>query len=144
LKKRILITLLFGLVGLFITGCSQKMEPAQTISWEDLNKPEYQQQYVAVDGYLKIPKSIMANDTMTLPLYKDAEDESQKVTLSVAVGDGNNQAELPPKDYKESDFKLRANDGTLVASNSRIKVSGRLVVSGETTLLMGPLVIEKP
>jgi hypothetical protein len=135
--------MLSSLVIFLMTGCSQKLEPAQSISWEDLNKAEYNQKRVVLDGYLKVPTSVMATDTMTLPLHQDLQEESKKVTLSVKVGEGNNQAEMPPKNFKESDLKVRANDGAIIAANSRIRVSGKLVVSGKVTLLMGPLSIEK-
>lgn len=136
-------SLAFLLLLLCLNGCSKAPEPGRDITWEDLTKQENQQQRVAVTGVLKVPTSIMASDTMLLPLYQTEAEDSPKVNCSVKLGSGPNMAETPPKNYKESDLVLLDKDGNRVSPNSKIKVSGKLVVSGETTLLMGPLVVEK-
>ena len=135
--------LVFLLLVLCLQGCSKAPEPGPDVAWEDLTKQENQQQRVTVTGILKVPTSIMASDTMLLPLYQTEAEDSPKVNCSVKIGSGPNMAETPPKNYKESDLVLLDKDGNQVSPNSKLKVSGKLVVSGETTLLMGPLVIEK-
>lgn len=133
----------FLLLLLCVASCSQPPEPGPDVSWDDLTKQENQQQRVAVTGFLKVPTSIMATDTMLLPLHQTEEDESPKVSCSVKIGSGPNMAETPPKNYKESDLVLLDKDGNRVAPNSKIKVTGKLVAGEATTLLMGPLLIEK-
>ena len=61
-------SLAFLLLLLCLNGCSKAPEPGRDITWEDLTKQENQQQRVAVTGALKVPTSIMASDTMLLPL----------------------------------------------------------------------------
>ena len=66
-----------------------------------------------------------------------------KVPFSTKIGTGNNQVEALPKNFSESDFKVHANDGTLLEPNQKIRVSGKVIGSGESTVLFGPVVIEK-
>lgn len=90
-----------------------------------------------------LPKSVMATDTLLLPLRENPESETPVVKLSTKIGSGNNQIEAFPKKYTESDFKLKDKDGNLLAPESKIRVSGKLIGDQKAWILMGPLLIEK-
>lgn len=134
--------ILLVLTLLFI-GCAKEPEPATPITWDQISG-DYLKRRVSLEGYLAVPRSVMATDTMLLPLKQNLEDEeAAKIRFSTKIGSGSNQVEKLPKGYKESDLKLRSKDGELVAPNSKLRVSGKLIGDEKAWVLMGPLVVEK-
>jgi len=90
-----------------------------------------------------LPASVMATDTMLLPLRQNLEEKEPVVRCSTKIGNGKNKVEAFPKKYTEDDFKLRDNIGELVPLNSKVRISGKLIGSPGSFVLFGPLVIKR-
>lgn len=101
------------------------------------------EQRVSLEGYFQIPTSVLASDTMLLPMTEKPGGEGGKVPFSTRIGSGNNQVESLPDDFKETDIKVHANDGSLLSKDQKIRVTGKLVGNGDSTILFGPVMIEK-
>ena len=135
---------LFILAMFLIVGCaSEPPEPATPITWDQISG-DFVQRRVSLEGFVTVPRSVMATDTMLLPLWQELEnEEAQKISFSTKIGSSKNQVEAFPKKYQESDFKLHGNDGELIPAGSKIRISGKLIGDEKAWVVMGPLVIEK-
>lgn len=130
-------------VLLLLGGCVKPPEPGTPVTWEAVGKGEMREQRVSLEGYFQIPKSMMATDTVLLPLYEKPDGEGMKVPFSTRIGSGNNEIESLPKEFTEADFKVHSSDGSLVSKNQKLRVSGKLIGTKESTILYGPVLIEK-
>jgi uncharacterized RDD family membrane protein YckC len=82
-------------------------------------------QPVILVGRLTLFSSTLCSDTCGL-LLENPEKPTQKITIFVPVGDGNNQMKPLPDSYTKSDIQVRLDDGTLAVIGYRIRVTGRI------------------
>jgi len=82
-------------------------------------------QPVILVGRLTLFASTFCSDTCGL-LLENPGNPSQKVTIFVPVGDGNNQMKSLPDSYTKSDIQVRLDDGTLAVIGYRMRVTGRV------------------
>lgn len=111
---------------LFLVGCSH---PATTpMTFDTAADAANNGQMVSIEGYARLPVSGIINDTMLIDLHQTADEKSPHIGIDVPIGSGANHLEEPPKDYKDSDMKLHASDGSLIAPTDKVRVSGELNV----------------
>ena len=80
---------------------------------------------------------------MLLDLRETPDPKAKFVPVSLRVGSSANQVEKPPKDYTDKDLKVRANDASLIDSNQKVRVSGKLIYSPSSSILFAPVDIQK-
>ena len=83
-------------------------------------------QTIAVEGYLRLPDSLMGSDSVDLLLYPNPEFTGEPVGVTMLFGDGPNRAENITSSYHDSDLKVHLADGRLVPFGTRVRVSGRM------------------
>jgi hypothetical protein len=84
--------------------------------------------FVNIEGYLQMPEMIYT-DGQSGQVYlieRPYQRHGRNIAVSVKTGDCNNCMEGLPKEYKRADFKLKADDGSPIGLNERVRVSGRL------------------
>lgn len=124
-------------------GCSSPPPPATPMQWDNFNVQANHDKQISLEGYMRLPVAAMVSDTMLIDLYQKPERQGKSVPVSMRIGSGKNQVEKPPKDYKDSDFKLHANDGSLVGMGDKVRVSGKLIYSPSSSILFGPVDVQK-
>jgi len=82
-------------------------------------------QPVILVGRLTLFSSTFCNNTCGL-LLENPDKPTQKITIFVPVGDGNNQMKPLPESYTKSDIQVRLDDGTLAVIGYRIRVTGKV------------------
>ena len=144
-QKHIINWKLLGLAALLLAGCASAPPPATPVSWKDFNSQANHDKQVSLEGYPRLPAAALVSDTMLIELHEQADGKGTNVSFSIPIGSSANQVEQPPKDYKETDLKLHANDGSLVGLESKIRVSGKLLYStgGKGTILFAPVDVQK-
>lgn len=134
--------LLAALSGL-ILGCSSAPPPATPMTFATWNVKANDKKQISLEGYVRLPAAAMVSDTMLLELHEKPEGKSSYVDFSTRIGSGKNEVEKPPKDYTDKDLKLHANDGSLVGPQDKVRVSGKMVYSPSTSILFGPVDVQK-
>jgi hypothetical protein len=81
---------------------------------------------VAVEGYLRFPNSFKGERSAVLRLYKTPDFRFAPVGVQMEIGNGANQFELPPKQYKDSDLKVHLANGQVVGTGTKVRVSGSI------------------
>ena len=117
------------LLGLLLVACASPPPPATPMTFESADAQANHQKQISLEGYMSLPVAALVSDTMLIDLYEKPGKQGRCVSVSCRIGSGKNCVEKPPKDYKESDFKLHANDGSLVSSDAKVKVAGKLLWS---------------
>lgn len=136
---------LLALAALLVAGCSSPPPPATPVAWKDFNSQAYNDKQISLEGYVRLPAAAMISDTMLLELHEQQDGKGANVSFSTRIGSSANQVEKPPESYKESDLKLHANDGSLVAASDKVRVAGKLIYAsgGNGTILMAPIDVQK-
>jgi len=136
---------LFAVAALLVAGCSSPPPPATPVNWKDFNSQANNDKQVSLEGYVRLPAAALISDTMLLELHEQQDGKGANVSFSTYLGSSANQVEKPPENYKETDLKLHANDGSLVAAGDKVRVAGKLIYAsgGNGTILMGPIDVQK-
>jgi hypothetical protein len=143
MDKRLLLGLIGGLVVLATVGCSSPPPPATPMTWTNYNTQANNDKQISLEGYARLPVAGLVSDTMLVELYEQPDGKGAFIPFSTRIGSSANQVEKPPENYTQSDFKLHANDGSLVGLNDKIRVSGKLVYSPSTSILFEPIEVVK-
>jgi len=130
-------------LALLLWGCSSPPPPATPMQWDNFNVQSNGDKQISLEGYMKLPSAALISDTMLVELYEKPEGKGKMVPVSLRIGSSANQVEKPPKDYKDSDLKLHANDGSMVGLSDKVRVSARLVYSPSSSILYQPVDIQK-
>lgn len=130
------------LLAVLSVGCSAP-PPATPMQWDNYNVQANHEKQISLEGYMKLPVAAMVSDTMLVDLWEKAEGKGRCLPVSLRIGSGANQVEKPPKDYKDSDMKVHAKDGSLVGMGDHVRVSGKLIFSTSSSILFAPVEIEK-
>lgn len=126
-----------------VVGCSSPPPPATPMTFDTFNVQANNDKQISLEGYMRLPVAAMVSDTMLVDLYDNPDGKGKAVPVSIYVGSGKNQVEKPPKDYTDKDFKLHANDGSLVTMKDKVRVSGKLVYSPSSSIFYKPIDIQK-
>ena len=130
--------------SLLCAACSSPPPPATPQTFANYNTKANDQKQISLEGYLRLPVSAMISDTMLLDLVETPVSKGKEVPVSLYIGSSANQVEKPPKDYTNKDLKVRANDGSLIEANQKVRVSGKLIYSPSGgSILFKPVDIQK-
>ena len=131
-------------IALTAIGCSSPPPPATPVTWDGYKVQQNHEKQISLEGYIRLPAAAMVSDTMLLELRKDTSSKEPNLSFSTRVGSGANQVEKPPKDYSDKDLKVRANDGSLIEPNQKVRVSGKFIFSPSGgSILFAPIDIQK-
>lgn len=130
-------------LAMLLWGCSSPPPPATPVTWTDFNVQANHDKQISLEGYVRLPAAALVSDTMLVELYEHEDGKGKPLSFSVRIGSGANQVEKPPKDYKENDLKLHANDGSLVGLQEKVRVEGKLVFSPSSSILFAPINVQK-
>ncbi len=83
-------------------------------------------QYIAVDGYLRLPASLDSSRTVMLRLYPDPSFRGTPIGVQMRFGDGPNQVHKITSSYRDSDLMVHLADGKVIPFGTRVLVSGRM------------------
>lgn len=129
---------------LFLTACQQAegglagmdslgdaVADVESIALSAAFDKAHQGKLVQVEGYLQLPKSMIAvRDTAQIDLYERPDQRrGQAVTAKLAMGDCSNCMARLPASYTRNDLKIRDKNGAVVQVNERVRLTGRLLVS---------------
>jgi len=134
---------------LLVAGCSTPPPPPATpMTYQTINAQSNHEKQVSLEGYPRLPSMTMVSDTINLEIHEKPDGQGAKSHFKPKLGSGKNNCERPPKDYKDTDLKLHANDGTVVGINDKIRVAGKAHWSKTTkgedfVILMAPIDIQK-
>jgi len=82
---------------------------------------------LSLEGYLDFPSSFKSSEPSIMMRLRPAFDSRATVVgVSVQLGSGPNQVELPPKQFTPADIKLHAGDGKLAGFRDKVRVSGTM------------------
>jgi len=122
----------------FDTVCDAKYDPV-------MEKGLHVTKKVALEGYLVNRSSMkVCSDTCDIDLYEKPEGKGRRVNIDVPVGDGKNQFERLPKNFKNEDVKLHTQDGKVVGVGAKVRVTGGRAPTGsrQTCALWAVTLIE--
>ncbi len=82
-------------------------------------------QYIAVDGYLRLPASLDSSRTVMLRLYPDPSFGGTPIGVQMHFGDGPNEVHKINSSYYDSDLRVHLADGKVIPFRARVRVSGQ-------------------
>lgn len=85
-------------------------------------------QQIAVEGYLRLPDTLISRSSVELRLYRDLGFRSRPIGVIMAFGDGPNEAARIVAPYHDQDLKVHLADGLLVPFRTRVRVSGKMAI----------------
>src|SRR5262245_1355375 len=101
---------------------------------------------LAVEGYLRWPKSFTGTTSAVLRLYSAADASGSPIGVQIRIGKEPNQLELPPKQYNDRDLKVHLAGGDVAGVETKVRVSGNLyfpTVSQDFTCALENPLVEK-
>ena len=81
---------------------------------------------IAVEGYLRLPRSLDSTKSVMLRLYPDPSFKGAPVGVPVLFGDRPNEARKISSAYHDEDLRVHLADGSTVPFGTRVRVSGRM------------------
>jgi len=136
-------TLVTASLACAILGCSSPPPPATPKTFANFNTQENNDKQISLEGYLRMPVAAMVSDTMLVDLFEKPDGKDKPVPVQLRIGSSANCVEKPPKNYSDKDFKVHANDGSLVSPDQKVRVSGKLIYSPSSSILFSPVDIQK-
>ena len=136
---------LLTFTALALAACSQ--QPAEPVAFAEVCAAGTDKKTVVTEGYLRPGVTIMCSNTGGGPVtcglsLFDPQGGESKMSAYVEEGTGANEVEKPASGYKKGDLKLRADDGSLVGPQDRLRVTGR-VTNGNNVCFLNVSKIEK-
>jgi len=137
---------------LWTCGCGSKAAPPATpMTFATVDDEANNGKQVSLEGYPRLPRMGLVNDTIGLDVFEQPEGKGKKITVFARVGTGNNECEKPPKEYTQADLKLHTIDGTVIGADTKVRVSGQVLWSKTSTtdpkahtfMLVSPIEITK-
>ena len=101
---------------------------------------------LAVEGYLRWPKSFTGTTSAVLRLYPTADASGSPIGVQIRIGKEPNQLELPPKQYNDRDLKVHLAGGDVAGVETKVRVSGNVyfpTVSQDFTCALENPLVEK-
>ena len=126
-----------------LSSCASPPPPATPMTFANFNSQANHEKQISLEGYLRLPSTTLVTDTIMIKLCESTDPKSKSLSFSLPVGSGANQVEKPPKDYGQKDLKLHANDGSLVDLSQKVRVSGKLIYSADSSILFAPVDVQK-
>jgi hypothetical protein len=107
---------------------------AEEVAFADACKEENKGKTVAVEGYLGVSSIMFCKNRgivryCGLNLYPKPG-TGDGISANVDVGTEANQMEQLPEQYKPEDLKIHTSDGKTIGFRDRVKISGKVTVSG--------------
>jgi hypothetical protein len=126
MRSRILLLVLAG-TALCTAGCAHTPDAPGTPQAFIFacDKPNAGQ-YIAVQGYLRLPSSLDSGSSVMLRLYPDPSYMGTPIGVQMPFGDGPNQVHRINRSYRDNDLKVHLADGKVVSFRARVRVSGRM------------------
>ena len=145
MKRSACAATLLTLAALALAACSA--EPAEPVAFAEVCAAGTDKKTVVTEGYLRPGVSIMCSNTGGGPVtcglsLFDPQGGERKISAYVEQGTGASEVEKPASGYKQGDLKLRADDGSLVGPQDRLRVTGR-VTNGNNVCFLNVSKIEK-
>jgi hypothetical protein len=81
---------------------------------------------LAVEGYLRWPKSFTGTTSAVLRLYPAADASGSPIGVQIRIGKEPNQLELPPKQYTDRDLKVHLANGEVAGVEKKVRISGNV------------------
>lgn len=136
---------LLSLAALALSACSEK--PAEPLAFAEVCAAGTDKKTVVTEGYLRPGVTMMCSNTGGGPVtcglsLFDPQGGDRKISAYVEQGTGKSEIEKPPSGYKKEDLKLRAEDGSLVGPDDRLRVTGR-VTNGNNVCFLNVSKVEK-
>ncbi|NBP59048.1 hypothetical protein EBU71_21365, partial [bacterium] len=153
-KKVLPIFLLISSV-LITTFCTQeKLEPGIPVNFDSIQAQEYEPvmekglsvgKNISIEGYLSLQNLMsLQSNTIMVNLFEEKESKGKSVSVSLPVGEKENQMEGLPNPYKEEDLKVHTNLKEIVGPNDKVRIHGiRLGSSLDNTVYVQSIWIEK-
>jgi hypothetical protein len=102
----------------FQTFCDARYDPTMV-------KGESVMQRVTIEGYLRPQKMFtLCSNTCSLDLYSEPGGKGERITVSLLVGDDENQMAELPKEYSDKDIKIKTNGGRVVGVDAKVRLTG--------------------
>jgi hypothetical protein len=130
-RRTVSLILLCGAVGLG-SACSRRPEPEGiAVEYGKLCALENNGKRVNTEGYLELGSTSFCSgkkgDISCRLDFKEQPDSARNITAYVTEGNGANQMEKVPDNYKPSDLKLRAEDSSMISPRDKVKISGDVI-----------------
>ncbi len=101
-------------------------------------------QQIAVEGYLRLPDTLVSKSSVELRLYRDLSFQGRRIGVIMLFGNGPNEVTLITSPYHDEDLKVHLADGSVVPFRTRLRVSGKMAIpagpSGFRCVLENPYV----
>lgn len=131
MTKTIFLVFCCGAVSLF-SACSRAPEPdGIAVEYANVCALENNNKRVTTEGYLVLGSSTFCSgkkgDVSCRLDFMEKPESTKDFTAYVTEGTGANQMEKLPRSYKRDDLKLRANDGSMVSPQDKVRVTGEVI-----------------
>lgn len=123
---------LLGMGMLILVGCGQSV-PAQSVpaaasdvafarACDQANDGER----VAVNGYLRLPKSFTGERSVVLRLYESVTFAGSPVGVQIRFGAEPNQVDMVPIKYSDKDLSVHLSNGGTAGHGTPVRVAGKV------------------
>jgi hypothetical protein len=113
--------------ALLISSCSPPIpRPGSLQPFSSACDKSNEGQWIAVEGYLRLPDAFTDSTSIELHLYADPRFDGTPIGVILSFGSGPDQAEKISSSFRDDDLKVHLADGALVPFRTRLRVSGRM------------------
>ena len=115
--------LAFSLLALSLTACSAAKTPAagESVQFSNACDKANEGKNVAVDGYLRFPKSFTGSSDVILRLYETDSYDGASVGVQIDFGTQANQVKTVTDQYSDSDLTVFLANGHPAAFGTKVK-----------------------
>ncbi len=125
LSQLVVVTLFVS--SLAVTSCGGPREYEAYSLDQEICKNTQRNDYIKVSGVLKLPETVLVSGKQVrVLLVEDINQDQSWLGLLIDIGEGSNQMESLPENYRLDDFIVRTDDGRIIGHGVYVTISGRM------------------
>ncbi len=127
MRERILVVIM--LASLCLSGCAPGTSyPGALQDFSTACDKANEGRQIAVEGYLRLPDTLTSTSSVELRLYRDTGFHGVPIGVPMRFGDAPNEAAKIVTAYRDQDLKVYLANGTVVPFETKVRVSGKMVI----------------
>jgi hypothetical protein len=118
---------------LTLSACGSANAPTP-VTIAEACAPEKDGKQATVRGYFQLSSMVFCTDSCNLDFAEQPGGESP-LAPDIKVGSGRNQMKTLPENFKDNDFQVTSQDGTVLGLKDAVQISGKMSIAPNVCLM---------